>query len=167
MIKFSQPERPLAVTHIFMDFDGVLTDNSVYMDNAGNEMIRCSKWDSWAIALGKTKGYTFVIVSLENGTHVQQRASKLGIECHQHIGDKRMFLEFWCNDNTVDKSKCAYIGNDVADLGAMDYVGFSACPSDSHPLVIAKAAVTLQNRGGEGVIREFCDRFLVESILAP
>lgn len=168
MVKFCKPseQNPVLVTHIFLDFDGVMTDNSVYVDNTGNETVRCSKWDSWAIEQCKDHGYVFVVVSLESGQHVQSRARKLGIECHQGIHNKKQFLDFWCMDNNVPHIKCAYIGNDVADVEAMGCVLFSACPADSHPLAKEAATYTLKNVGGDGAIREFCDKFLVAHVNA-
>ena len=38
---------------IIFDFDGVFTDNYVYVDNHGNETVRCSRADSYGINLLK------------------------------------------------------------------------------------------------------------------
>lgn len=145
---------------IFLDFDGVMTDNAVYVDNEGNESVRCSKWDSWALHTAKNCGYRFIVVSLEEGRHVSARANKLGLEWYLGVSDKEEFVNNWCTVNNVSCGDAAFIGNDIADIKAMKLVSFSACPADSHPETKKAANIILNNTGGNGAVREFCDRFL-------
>lgn len=37
-----------SIDAFFFDFDGVLTDNKVYIDQNGNESVRCSRADGLA-----------------------------------------------------------------------------------------------------------------------
>jgi 3-deoxy-D-manno-octulosonate 8-phosphate phosphatase KdsC-like HAD superfamily phosphatase len=50
-----------------MDFDGVLTDNRVFVDDAGKEMVACSRSDSLGIDLLRRKrpDIRLVVISKE------------------------------------------------------------------------------------------------------
>ncbi|MCG8429563.1 MAG: 3-deoxy-D-manno-octulosonate 8-phosphate phosphatase, partial [Candidatus Omnitrophica bacterium] len=73
------------ITHLFLDFDGVLTDNNVYTSYTGEEFVRCSKYDSMGINLIKELGVNPVIVSSDISFVVAQRASKMDIDCFYGI----------------------------------------------------------------------------------
>ena len=68
-----------SIDAFFFDFDGVLTDNKVYIDQNGNESVRCSRADGLAFkALKKINKPTFIISSEANHV-VKKRAKKLGV----------------------------------------------------------------------------------------
>jgi|TARA_R110000803_G_scaffold210841_1_gene284316 YrbI family 3-deoxy-D-manno-octulosonate 8-phosphate phosphatase len=161
MHQYSSPPAQIPkITHVFLDFDGVMTDNTVTVDNKGNESVRCSKWDSWAIWQAKKRGYEFIVISLETGKHVKRRCKKLGIDCYQGVENKDHFLVSYLKRREIPRQQVAYIGNDLADIGAMRTAGLGACPIDSHPDVLRITNHVMNNKGGDGAIREFCDKFL-------
>ena len=57
-------------------------------------------------------------------------------------------------------SEVAYVGNDVNDIPAMEEVGISIAVADAHPSVLVRADMILSRRGGEGALRETCERIL-------
>jgi 3-deoxy-D-manno-octulosonate 8-phosphate phosphatase (KDO 8-P phosphatase) len=62
---------------LIFDFDGVLTDNRVQLDQDGNESVSCNRSDGLAfIVLEKIKKPTFII-STEKNKVVYTRAKKL------------------------------------------------------------------------------------------
>ena len=70
------------------DFDGVLTNNLVYVDESGKESVRCSRSDGLAFdVLRKLRKPTF-IVSSEKNQVVAMRAKKLGISVLQGTMNK-------------------------------------------------------------------------------
>ena len=62
--------------------------------------------------------------------------------------------------NNVDLPNVAYMGNDINDKEAMDIVGKTFCPADSHDSIKAISDHALKTKGGHGVIRELFD-FLI------
>ena len=93
------------------DFDGVFTDNKVYVDSMGNELVCCSKADSLGIDYFRRSrdqgnlSFDFIVLSTEKNSVVAARCSKLQLECHSGIGDKAQFLrekfEQYLNDDGV------------------------------------------------------------------
>jgi YrbI family 3-deoxy-D-manno-octulosonate 8-phosphate phosphatase len=139
------------------DFDGVLTDNLVYLDQNGKEMVACNRSDGLAFDVLRKLNKPSYIVSTEKNPIVTARAKKLNIKAYQAVEDKVIAV----NDLSIkyghDVEKLCYVGNDVNDYKAMKYCGFSACPSDSHSSVIDIADIVLISKGGQGVLRELLE----------
>ena len=145
---------------VVFDFDGVFTDNFVYVDEEGREMVRCSRADSLGVTHLKTAGFRMLIVSTETNPVVSQRAAKLGLPAHQGCGDKACFLETYLHEEKINPGRVVYIGNDINDLNAMSLVGFPVCPADADERVKAMAALVLHNSGGRGAVRELSELLL-------
>jgi 3-deoxy-D-manno-octulosonate 8-phosphate phosphatase (KDO 8-P phosphatase) len=144
---------------IAFDFDGVLTDNKVYVDENGKESVVCNRSDGLAVAFLRKK-FPLVILSTETNLVVGQRAKKLGVEVYQGVGDKREMLLNLCEEKRLNIDKVIFIGNDINDLGAIEVCGFSMAPADAHPRVIKEVDHVFDTKGGNGVMREFCELFL-------
>ena len=52
------------------------------------------------------------------------------------------------------------VGNDLNDLPAMRFSGYSVAPSDSHPLVLKEADLIINKKGGDGFIRSFIEELI-------
>ena len=82
---------------LFYDFDGVMTDNRVLVDQNGTESVFVNRSDGLAVARLKKNGYTQVIVSTETNPVVERRAEKLGIPVIHGVDNKgeiiRRYLE--------------------------------------------------------------------------
>jgi len=142
---------------IAYDFDGVLTDNKVYLSEDGIESVQVNRSDGLAIKEIEKMGLRQIIISTEKNKVVKKRAEKLNIECFYGIDDKKTSLSNFCNENSIDLKKVIFIGNDINDLEVMKSVGISICPSDAHPSIIKIASVMLNSKGGEGLVRELLD----------
>jgi YrbI family 3-deoxy-D-manno-octulosonate 8-phosphate phosphatase len=151
---------PAQAALLVFDFDGVFTDNHVYVDEHGREMVRCSRADGWGVAMLREKKIPLLILSTEENPVVAARAAKMKIESVQGCGDKAAFLKRRAAERAVDLGAVLYVGNDVNDLPAMRLVGFPVCPSDAHPEVKEIARLVLSRPGGGGAVRELCDMLL-------
>lgn len=74
------------------DFDGVLTDNLVYTDQNGNEMVSCSRADGLAFDVLRKLKKPVYILSTEENTVVSARAKKLGVSVLQGVKSKEKSL---------------------------------------------------------------------------
>ncbi len=70
------------------DFDGVMTDNRVLVDQSGSEAVYCHRGDGWGIARLKETGVEIVVLSTEQNPVVGARCQKLNIEYAQGSDDK-------------------------------------------------------------------------------
>ena len=142
---------------IVYDFDGVMTDNKVFVDQNGNEMIQVNRSDGLGIAEIKKIGIPQIIISTEKNNVVSVRSAKLGIECLQDIENKKLTLSKYCKNNKINLNNVAYVGNDINDKDVMSIVGTKICPFDAHEVIKSIADIILFSKGGEGVVREILD----------
>lgn len=149
------PPEPQALV---LDFDGVLTDNAVYVDQNGAETVRCDRGDGMGLErLRSQTSLKVMILSKERNAVVQQRATKLKVECFNAIDDKVEALRAWAGKHALDLAQVIYVGNDLNDLGAMGIVGCAVCPSDAHPAAQRAAQIILTRPGGRGAVRELAE----------
>ena len=141
------------------DFDGVMTDNRVYVMQDGTETVAVNRSDGLAIAALRHVGVTQMIMSTEENPVVNARAAKLKIPVLQGLGDKAKALKAYVSDKGIDLTRTAFIGNDINDLNVMRIVGFPVAPNDAYPTILDIAKHVTRAPGGAGVIREFCDTF--------
>jgi len=156
---------PSDLQAVIFDFDGVMTDNAVWVDETGRESVRCDRGDGMGIGMLKAAGVKLLILSKERNPVVSARAKKLGLECLQGIDNKLDELKGWLVRNAVVPERALYIGNDVNDLACMRHVGTAVCPRDAHETARQAANLCLTRDGGHGAVRELCDRILER--LAP
>ena len=142
---------------IVYDFDGVMTDNKVYVDQNGNEMVQVNRADGLGVSEIKKLGIEQIIISTEKNSVVSARASKLSIPCLQGIENKKMALFDYCKENDIDLKNVAYVGNDINDKNVMENTGLTFCPADAHGSIKKISDHVLKTKGGHGVIRELFD----------
>ncbi len=143
---------------IVFDFDGVFTDNAVYVDENGVESVRCHRGDGLGIDMLRKSGYLMLILSTETNPVVAARGRKLQIPVVQGCSNKREYLEEYIKAGNIDSSRIIYIGDDVNDLDAMKIAGLKVCPANAHPTIKEIADIVLFASGGHGAVREFCER---------
>lgn len=141
---------------IVYDFDGVMTDNRVTVDENGKESVTVHRGDGWGVRMIKDSlKIPQIILSTEANPVVVRRAEKIKIPVIHNAGDsKRQILEKYCADNGFAFNDVLYIGNDLNDYEAMMLCGFHACPSDAEPEIKAVSDFIFEAKGGYGVIRE-------------
>ena len=143
---------------IFFDFDGVLTNNSVYIDQNGLESVICSRSDGLAFDVLRRLDKHVCIISSEKNPVVSFRAGKLQAPVLFGIENKEDTLKEFASIKSINLRKCIYIGNDLNDYHAMKLCGYSFCPSDSHPSIKSIADTILKSNGGGGVARELVEQ---------
>ncbi|MCM1038198.1 MAG: hypothetical protein NC434_02665 [Ruminococcus sp.] len=103
---------------IISDFDGVMTDNRVLIDEVGKESVFVSNADGQAIHILCSMEIDLAIISTKTNSVVRKRAEKLKVEYIQSVSDKAACLKnYSIEKNSV--TNIAYIGNDVNDYEAM------------------------------------------------
>ena len=142
---------------IVYDFDGVMTDNKVYIDQNGREMVQVSRADGLGVSEIKKLGINQIIISTETNLVVSSRAKKLNIYCLQGIKNKKEALKNYCQYNDIELKKVVYIGNDINDKEVMGIVGKTYCPADAHDSIKSISNYVLKTKGGDGVIRELLE----------
>jgi YrbI family 3-deoxy-D-manno-octulosonate 8-phosphate phosphatase len=144
---------------VAFDFDGVFTDNMVFVFEDGSEAVRCFRSDGIGLKKLKQLDIETVIISTESNPVVSARARKLQIRCFQNCEDKRETLESLAQEMGISLAEIAFVGNDINDRPCLTCVGLPIVVQDAHPDVIPLAAYRTTARGGYGAVREICDLF--------
>ena len=144
------------------DFDGVLTDNRVLVNDDGREAAWCSRSDGLGLAALRHIGVPTLILSTETNPIVAHRARKLQTECIHGCDDKWTMLSNLLHTRSIDPATVAYVGNDINDLECLRHVGVPMCVADAYEPVKKLARLVTARPGGYGAVREICD-LIVES----
>jgi 3-deoxy-D-manno-octulosonate 8-phosphate phosphatase (KDO 8-P phosphatase) len=142
---------------VVFDFDGVFTDNTVYVAQDGVEMVRCWRGDGLGLAKLRQAGIDAVILSTETNPVVSARARKLAVECVQGCVNKLAKLRTIAADACIRLEDVAFVGNDINDLACLEAVGVPIVVRDAHPDVIRPGWYRTKAAGGRGAVREVCD----------
>lgn len=148
---------PANIDAVVFDFDGVLTDNRVAIDQDGRESATASRGDGMGIGRLKKTGVPLLVISKEPVPIVVHRCKKLGLECLHGIDDKLPLLRKWLDQRGLALDRTVYVGNDINDLECLAAAGCGVVPADAHPEAMAVADLMLNLPGGHGAVRQLCD----------
>jgi N-acylneuraminate cytidylyltransferase len=152
---------PQDVRLIVLDFDGVLTDNRVWVDEQGHEQVAANRSDSLAMRILRQKiPIEIVVLSMESNPVVAARCKKIEVPVIQGVTEKATVLKQLIADKGLDPAQVIYMGNDVNDLVCFDLVGCACAPADAHPEVLRAADLVLPDDGGRGAVRDLCNMIL-------
>jgi 3-deoxy-D-manno-octulosonate 8-phosphate phosphatase (KDO 8-P phosphatase) len=142
---------------IAFDFDGVFTDNTVYVSEEGVELVRCWRSDGLGLARLSNFGIKALIISTEKNRVVSERARKLKLPCKQGVEDKAFEILATCQELQIEPSQTMFVGNDINDIPALKSVGVPVGVADSHPEIKPYVIHHTKKPGGFGAVREICD----------
>lgn len=151
---------PQKVDLVVLDFDGVLTDNRVWVDENGKESVAANRSDSMGLVMMQKMGVPALVISKETNPVVTARCRKLNLPVMQGIDDKKAVLLHYMQEHDIPPANVIYVGNDVNDLTCFEVAGCAAAPVDAEPEVLRRADVILSRAGGHGAVREICDRVM-------
>ena len=153
-INYDLKEKFKKLKLIIYDFDGVMTDNRVMVDQNGTESVIVNRGDGYGVTNIKKLGIEQVIVSTETNPVVRRRAEKLKIDVIHGVEDKKTIVSNYIKEKGYDISEVMFIGNDLNDIEAMKVVGFTGAPKDAEEEILEYVDWVSTKCGGYGVIRE-------------
>lgn len=157
----SVENRAALVRMLALDVDGVMTDGLIYYSSSGDELKAFNIKDGLGIKLLQTAGVKVAIITGRKSEIVERRARELGIEdVIQGREDKREALMELCQHNDLESWECAYMGDDLPDLGAISDAGLGMTVADASPTVRKAADWISRQNGGCGAVREACEFIL-------
>jgi N-acylneuraminate cytidylyltransferase len=149
-----------AIRLLICDFDGVMTDNRVIVDQDGREAVLCHRGDGWG--LGRLRGLSpeILVISTEANPVVGARCRKLKLGYLQNCEDKLKALQEEAERRGLAPEAIAYVGNDLNDLSCMQWVGLPIAVADAMPEILEIARRVTTRPGGFGAVREVVDWFV-------
>lgn len=149
----------VSIRLIAFDFDGVFTDNAVWVSEDGTESVRCWRSDGLGLQELVRLGVEPVVLSTESNPVVTARTRKLRVRCVQNCADKRASLIDLLAPAGIPAADVAFVGNDINDIGCLETVGLPIVVQDAHADVLPYARLVTSRPGGYGAVREVCDWF--------
>ena len=150
--------RAARIRLLVFDVDGVLTDGGLYYGGTGEALKRFDVKDGHALVMARLAGLPAAILTARTSTIVEVRGRELGLAAIlQGKKEKGPALDELLTQFSIPAESCAYMGDDLNDLGPMSRVGLSACPADAVPEVLQQVHFVAHSRGGHGAARELVE----------
>ena len=150
---------PKSIKFVITDFDGVVTDNCVYIDSKGEMTRKLNFKDVMAFSILRKNGYHIGIISGEKNSAIEILAKKFNIEeVHQGIRIKIDVIKSIVERYNLSEDEFVYIGDDINDVEALSFAKYAITVPDAVEKVKSiKGIQTTTARGGEGAFREIVD----------
>ena len=142
------------------DIDGVWTDSKMYYTNTGVFMKSFSTYDGMGANLLLKNNFIIAMITSEseNTDIIFSRAKKLNItQVYVNEHQKLKRLKYLMKKHELKQENIAYIGDDLNDLDALKYAGFSAAPKNAPILDYFKPDLITEKKGGEGAFRDLAN----------
>ena len=151
---------PSPIKLIVFDFDGVFTDDRVWVSQDGIESVACSRADGMGIKMARKAGIRMLILSAETNPVVSQRAKKLRLDVLQGVEEKVDVLSDYLTAHQIDWANIVYVGNDVNDVDCLRKAGCGVAVADANASAVSSSDVVLSRNGGQNAVRELIDLVL-------
>lgn len=146
---------------LLLDVDGVLTDGSIILVGANEEIKTFHIHDGLGIKLAQAKGIEVGIITGRSSAAVRRRCAELAIEIvHEGKQNKLEAYEQIKQQLQLQDEAIAYIGDDLPDLPILKQVGLGCAVSDAREEVKSAAAIITSRPGGKGAVREVIELIL-------
>ena len=166
MINLQNCSLSFDIKAVLFDFDGVFTDNSVWVDENGCEYVKCSRYDGFGISALHSAGIFTCVLTTETKPLASLRCQKLRLQCFDSLNNKLAFASQILEQHSIDFSNTVFVGNDINDLELLSRVGLPIVTPDSHLSVHSDDFYVTSCHGGHGCVREVAD-FILQSCVSP
>ncbi len=150
---------PKTIKWIITDFDGVVTDNCVYVNEDFTMSRKLNFKDVMAFSILRKKGYNIAIISGEKNSAIEILAKKFNItEIHQDIRVKIDILKSLLERYDLSQEEYVYIGDDINDTACLEYAKYKiTVPHAVKKIKKIKGIQITKSDGGNGAFREVAD----------
>lgn len=144
---------------IITDFDGVITDNCVYINDDFSMNRKLNFKDIMAYAILKRNGFKIGIISGEKNSAIETMAKKFDLEeVHQNIRIKIDVLKDILARHNLSREEILYMGDDINDIDCLNYAGYKVTvPHAVYAVKAVKGIQVTENDAGNGAFREVAD----------
>jgi len=159
MPKFKIPKN---IKYIISDFDGIMTDNCVYIDNNMNMQRKINFKDVIGLSRLAKEGIKVIFVSGEKNAIIDALTQRFNLpENHQNIRVKIDVLKDIISRYNLTQDDYLYIGDDINDLECLEYSKIKVTvPNAADRIKKIKNIQITENYGGNGAFREVANCLL-------
>ncbi len=150
---------PKTIKMVITDFDGVVTDNCVYIANDFTMSRKLNFKDIMAFSILRKNGYKIGIISGEQNAAIETLAKKFQIEeIHQNIRIKINVLKDIVERYNLSKEEFLYIGDDINDVECLEFAKYKiTVPHSVQKVKEVEDIQITENQAGNGAFREVVD----------
>ena len=146
---------------IVFDVDGVLSAETIDMDDEGMPVRTVNIKDGYAIQLAEKMGIRCAIMTGGNSESIRKRYAYLGVkDIYLKCAVKIEVYEEFLQRHGLTDEEIMYMGDDIPDYEVMQRVGCPCCPADACADIKAVSLYVSQRKGGYG-----CARDVIEQVL--
>ena len=147
---------------IVSDFDGIFTDNSVFLLDENTKIKKLSFKDLMGVSICVKSGIKLAIISGECSKEIDYIASKFQLEdIHQGIRIKLPILKSLCEKYNLSSDEILYIGDDINDVESLNYAKYAVTvPQANYKVKELKHIQITQAMSGDGAFREVVDNLV-------
>ena len=147
---------------IASDFDGIFTDNSVFVLDENTKIKKLSFKDLMGVSLCVKNGIKLAIISGEKSKEIDYIAEKFQLEdIYQGIRIKLPILESLKDKYSLSDDEILYMGDDVNDIESLNSLKYSiTVPQANYKVKQISHIQITQACGGDGAFREVVDNIL-------
>ena len=159
MNDFDQLFKP--ITTFIFDFDGVMTDGTVFCDFEVHQLRATNVNDGYALQLATKLGYNVAVISGAVCPSMIVRMNSLGVtDVFTGIPNKVLKLKEYMLEKKLKAEEIIFMGDDIPDLQVMKSIGLPACPADAADEIKQISQFVSQRGGGKGCVRDVIERVL-------
>ncbi len=150
---------PNTIKMVITDFDGVVTDNCVYINEDFTTTRKLNFKDIMGFSILKKNNYEIAIISGEANSAIQLLAEKFDIkEIHQKIRIKIDVLKQIIEKYNLSPEEFLYIGDDINDVECLKFAKYKiTVPHAVKKVKEIKDIQITENSAGDGAFREVVD----------
>jgi 3-deoxy-D-manno-octulosonate 8-phosphate phosphatase (KDO 8-P phosphatase) len=153
---------PKTVKMIISDFDGVMTDNCVYIDENLQMSRKVNFKDLMAVSLLKKAEIELIFISGEKNPIIDLLVNRFNLkDSYQGIRIKIDALKTIVEKYGLKKDEFLYIGDDINDIECLNFSSIKiTVPNSISSLKKIKGIQITKSTGGNGAFREVVDCLL-------
>jgi len=144
---------------LILDVDGVFTNGWIIYDSKGADLRCFDSQDGTGVLLLKAMGIDTVLITIKASKPIERRAAELGIELYVAMKKKKVLDTILMKYNVTPEEIC-YVGDDIADLGIMEIIGFPVAVANATSVIKDISSYVTEKPGGSGAVREVTDLIL-------
>ena len=150
---------PKTIKMVITDFDGIITDNNVYINDDFSMSRRLNFKDIMAFAILKRNNIKIAIISGEGNAAIETMSKKFLIdEVHQKIRIKIDVLKNIVEKYELSKEEFVYLGDDINDIECLEFAKYKiTVPHAVKKVKSVKDIQITENEAGNGAFREVAD----------
>ena len=150
---------PKTIKMVITDFDGVVTDNNVYIDNNSVASRNLNFKDIMGIYLLKRNNIEVAIISGEKNAAIEVLSNKLELsEIHQNIRVKIDVLKSILEKYSLSPEEYVYVGDEVNDLECLEFAKYKVTVPQAHKKIKNIVGIQMTEAdAGCGAFREVAD----------